>query len=191
MFLLTLLVRILAEWSQLHFRPGMRAYPLPHAGPAGNRQRWAAWVENRESIWPILVRVASGSAELQGQALCDQPQLAVAGSGHSTGSRPTAEGCQLAPLPAPPHLLVEGDTGRGWEALASFQPEDQRTHILLGEEGRRLWRKGTLLSPGKGARRGSLPIPFPHQLHWNSTFWASYMSEPEFLYLYERRRRSQ
>lgn len=37
---------------------------------------------------------------------------------------------QLAPLPAPPHLLSEGDTGRGWEELAAYWPYNMHMFML-------------------------------------------------------------
>ena len=68
---------------------------------------------------------------------------------------------QLAPLPAPPHLLSEGDTRRGWEELASLQPYNMHMFMvpLSWENKEGLGWKGTSLSPGKG--QGKVPFsPF-------------------------------
>ena len=121
------------------------------------------YLETWVSLWPILVHACWG---LQLLALSGQPQVVAAGSGHPMGSRSTACRDQLAPLPAPLHLLSEGDTRRGWEELASLQPSNMCMFMLpLSWENKEgLGWKGISLSPEKGQGKVPFSIPFLDQL---------------------------
>lgn len=129
------------------------------------------YVENWESLWPVLVHACR---RLQHLALRHQYQAAVAGRDHPTGSRSTACRHQLAPLPAPPHLLDEGDTRRGWEKLAGSQPYNMCAPMLnLSWENKEgLCWKGTSLSPGKEQGKVPFPAPFLDQLTLGFCPWG-------------------
>ena len=117
----------------------------------------------------------------------------MAGSGHPTGSRFTACREQLAPLPAPPHLLKEGVTRRvgGAGQLTALQSVFVLVASELGEQGM-AGLEGHPTVPRERARKSSLlnPLSRPADTGMPPLGYDTYLSEPKFPHLCERQRKS-